>query len=167
MEFYQKTIGNNKPLTFAPSAVLLTDRFRQHLDIKSPYGSGPNPEQSYIITLDATRIYKGDTYMQLYHAGKFADKNFPELEPDATLLEVEVEFERNVSDVLDKKIQAAEKAGDIKEKERLQEILNAFLSDQERIMTTVSDYFAKKGIEFKPIGMSKYVQSMKLLGHQR
>ena len=43
--------------------MLLTERYRQHLNIKSDWGSGPNPEQSYIISLDRSHIYDAGPYL--------------------------------------------------------------------------------------------------------
>ena len=37
------------------SVVLLTERTRSHIRIKSPWGTGPNPDQTFIITLDHVR----------------------------------------------------------------------------------------------------------------
>jgi hypothetical protein len=57
------------------SASLVTKRKRFHLNIRTPWGIGPNPEQAFIISVDHSIIPKnGDQFS-----------------------EIEIEFERNVS----------------------------------------------------------------------
>jgi hypothetical protein len=65
-----------------PKLGLLTKRNRMHFNCKSPFGSGPNPEQLFIITLD--RVF--------CEHGCIDRKN---------LLEIEIERERNTSTTLD------------------------------------------------------------------
>ena len=66
----------------SPKLGLLTKRNRMHFNCKNPFGSGPNPEQLFIITLD--RVY--------CEHGCIDRKN---------LLEIEIERERNTSTILD------------------------------------------------------------------
>lgn len=56
-----------------------TVRYRDHLHIKSPWGSGPNPTQAFIISFDLVQ-YKGKE-----------QKRF---------IEIEIEMERNISTLL-------------------------------------------------------------------
>lgn len=157
MQFYQDKIANKEELYFEPVFVLMTDRYRQHLNIKTPWGSGPNPEQAYIITLDHSKAYKAEEYLRFLDTRKLGNKKYPEPLPDMEIVELEVEFERNVSDVLDKEIEKSE------DSEQLKKVREAFLADQEKIMKLVSEYFAKSNLVVKPIGKSKYVQVMDVL----
>jgi len=61
------------------NAHLITKRKRFHLNIKTPWGTGPNPEQAFIISIDHSLVPKNG-------------KEFNE---------VEIEFERNVSTKLE------------------------------------------------------------------
>ena len=61
-----------------------TIRVRNHINIKNPFGSGPNPEQAFIITFDFSEgIYKNNK---------------------TSFVEVEIELERNISTLLNKSI---------------------------------------------------------------
>ena len=62
-----------------PFVTVETIRYRSHLNIKNPWGSGPNPDQAFIITIDSTYS---------------VDKEFP------PFIEIEIERERNTSDQL-------------------------------------------------------------------
>lgn len=166
MDFYKETIGNDLEMEFEPVSVLMTDRYRQHLNLKTPWGTGPNPEQSYIITLDRSKIYNADVYLDFLRARKKGNDKYPEPSPDFQIYEIEVEFERNVSDKLDKEISEAEKNNNIKKVKELTEVRNAFIEDQSKLMKVISKYFADKGIRVEPIGKSKFVQAMDALKKQ-
>lgn len=147
---------------FAPTVVLLTERNRMHLNIKSPYGSGPNPEQSYIISLDKSRVYDGKRYVQFIRErgdGYKSSKRPPDL---GDILEIEIEFERNVSDVLDRQITEAQQKGDTVRLQSLEGVRDAFLADQEQIMKVVQKAFAEDGIRVRPEMASKYLQAYKI-----
>ncbi|MCB0328831.1 MAG: CotH kinase family protein [Bdellovibrionales bacterium] len=146
-------------LEFLPKFVLVTERFRQHLNIPSDYGSGPNPEQSYIISLDKTRVYEAKRYLAYLKDEREGMKSARKPGSLGVLLEIEVEFERNVSDVLDKKIDAAENAA---EKEHLEAVREAFLKDQSVIMQVVDEELKKVGLDVIPANSSKYVQAYDL-----
>ena len=149
---------------FEPSLVLLTERFRQHLNIKTPWGSGPNPEQSYIISLDRSEVYPAKKYLEYLEARNQDIKQVDKPESRGNLLEIEVEFERNISDKLDQEI---EKVGQDKnqllELKRLEKVREAFLADQQKIMEAISEYFARENITVSPAKASKYSQAYKLL----
>lgn len=72
-----------------PMIEVLTIRDRIHLNLKHPWGSGPNPEQVFIITLDKSTL--GNTYGHVV--------------PKVNLLEMEVEIERNSSTEIHKMMQ--------------------------------------------------------------
>lgn len=150
-------------LKFEPRLVLVTERIRQHMNIKSPWGSGPNPEQSYIISLDHSQVYDAGPYLRFLRARKFGDKEkkAPPLMGD--IVEIELEYERNVSDVLDKKIAEALSKGDSETVQYLSEARDAFLADQKTIMKVIQKYFAEKEeLELMPAQKSKYVQAFEM-----
>lgn len=140
----------------------MTERFRQHLNIKSPWGSGPNPEQSYIISLDSSEVYGATSYLKFLKRRSLGDKKAKSPDEIGRLIEIEIEFERNVSDVLDRKIVEAKEKGMQEELANLTAAREAFLLDQQRIMTVVKDYFADKGVDIYPASKSKYVQAFEL-----
>ncbi|RMG42268.1 MAG: hypothetical protein D6719_06915 [Candidatus Dadabacteria bacterium] len=150
-------------LKFRPSLVLVTERFRQHFNIKSEWGSGPNPEQAYIISLDHSRVYPAESYLSYLRARKTGVKGVKLAPPVGSLVEIEVEFERNVSDVLDQRIIAAKNTGETEEFNRLVSARKAFLADQRKIMEVIRDYAAVEGLKVVPADKSKYRQAYELL----
>lgn len=141
-----------------PKTVVLTRRNRQHLNIQSPWGSGPNPEQSYIITLDDAHYYSFEDYISVVRSQGKATK---ELIPVGKALEIEVEFERNVSDKLDKEIEAAAREGRSDERAKLEEAREAFFKDQVRIMEVIRDRARRDELDIVPVVESKFAQSSK------
>ncbi|MCB0317483.1 MAG: CotH kinase family protein [Bdellovibrionales bacterium] len=152
-----------KTVEFRPEVVLLTERYRQHLNIHTPWGSGPNPDQSYIISVDRSHIFIATDYLDYLNARKQGVKDAVKPKRISCLTEIEVEFERNVSDKLDQAISAAEKQGDKQEVQRLQKVLEAFFADQQTIMKVVQEYFSAKGIAVKPANKSKYEQAYEIV----
>ena len=71
---------------------LITFRDRMHINMKHPWGSSVNPEQTFIITLDHSTILHSRTPLKAEYADKM-------------LLEVEVEIERNSSTEIDRIIE--------------------------------------------------------------
>lgn len=67
----------------ANTVTLLTKRNRMHINCKSPFGTGPNPDQLFIITADRIYCEKG-----------CSDSYKPSIE-------IEIERERNTSTMLD------------------------------------------------------------------
>ncbi|MCI5064213.1 CotH kinase family protein [bacterium] len=151
-------------LEFQPELVLVTERFRQHLNIPSQFGSGPNPEQSFIISLDKSRVYEGKRYLQYLQDEYQGIKYTRKPASLGAIVEIEVEFERNVSDVLDKKIAVTEG----EERAQLQAVRDAFLRDQEAIMLVVKEELDNEGLLVSHANKSKYVQAYELarLGSQ-
>lgn len=168
MQALEKWHGGEVDLTFEPRAVVLTERSRQHFNIKSEWGSGPNPEQAYIISLDKSIIYDGKPYLAFLEARKLGDKDFDKPVEVGTLLEIELEFERNVSAVLDEKIKDLE---NVVNRDQAQEVefkkltaaREAFLADQKNIIKVIKDYFAKLNIDVVAANKSKYVQTIDLM----
>ena len=77
----QKTLSlpKGKMPNLTKSTRIMTLRKRNHLSLPHPWGSGPNPEQIFIISVD---------WIHLANSKKY------------DFLEVEIEFERNTSDTL-------------------------------------------------------------------
>lgn len=162
IESIKSDLGDQENVEFLPKLLLLIERFRQHFNIKTDYGSGPNPDQAYIISLDKVDVFHGDDYFDYVQARKLGDKNALKPTLLGSILEIEVEFERNVSDILDREIKLAKESGDIERYNKLVKVRNAFLADLKNIMTVTKDYFAKKGIIVKSATRSKYVQAVEL-----
>ena len=153
---------DGKKVVVEPNLVLITERYRQHLNIPSEFGSGPNPEQAYIISLDKSDIYEAKNYIEFLNAKREGLKYLDKPEVLGSLLEIEVEFERNVSDVLDRRILAARANGDTDKVGQLEVIRDAFLRDQQSIMQVVDEELMKEGIEVVPASKSKYVQMVEV-----
>lgn len=153
---------DRKEYEFKPSVVLVTRRMRSHFNIKSDWGSGPNPEQSYIISLDHAIVYDGPAYMNFLESKMLGDKELDVPAELGNLVEIELEFERNVSDVLDRKIREAEEKGDEEALKHLIGARDAFLKDQQTIMEVIKAHFAELGIDAFPASKSKYNQAVDL-----
>ncbi len=149
---------------FKPKVVLLTERFRQHLNLKTPWGSGPNPEQAYIISIDNSKVFEANAYIEYLNAKKLGAKKLNRPEELGELTEIEIEFERNVSDSLDKEIRILEASKNIDQSKlsKLQAVRKAFLKDQALLLKIVKKHFAEKDIIVEPASKSKYVQASEL-----
>lgn len=153
---------NKNDLVFKPKLILIIERHRQHINMRTPWGSGPNPEQAFIISLDNTWVYNGPVYLEFLEAKKLG-KDVIEPELKGNFVEIEIEFERNVSGALDRSIQEIEDWSDNNTLEWLKKARDAFLNDQETIMKIVRNYFKGTGVIIKPIGQSKYRQAYEML----
>ena len=143
-------------LFYEPRVFVMTERFRSHLNIKSKWGSGPNPTQAYIITLDRSEIYP-PSYLNYLEGNGKKPKSL------GVMVEVETEYERNVSSELDKQMLEAMESGNSSELAYLNLVREAFFQDQKNIMKTMIDYFAKKGIEITPNKKTKYKKAFDML----
>lgn len=163
LEYLGNNGVNTETLEFEPASVLVTDRHRQHLNLKTDWGSGPNPEQSFIISLDHSEVYQPAPYLDYLRRKRLGYKKLPRPEPVGRLIEIELEFERNVSAVLDREIRKAIKSGDKATEQRLVKVRDAFLADLDAIKDALLDHFALLGIQVVPADKSKYLQSMDVL----
>ncbi|MFP4579883.1 MAG: hypothetical protein ACLFQ6_04060 [Candidatus Sumerlaeia bacterium] len=139
------------PVTIVPRIMLVTSRMRMHLDIKSPYGSGPNPEQAFIISIDRSDVFDGEAYLDYLRANWYERSVRPPVQ--ATFFEVEIEFERNVSTVLDRLV--AEKGTP-----ELRRTLKAFHHDLQMIRDIAIEALEARGVQCDPRGRNKYLQSL-------
>jgi hypothetical protein len=149
----------NDYVTVKPAVILVSTRVRHHLNIKTPYGTGPNPEQSFIVTFDHADVYPVDHFLKTMELAPKAKKKLS-LKPVAEITEMEIEFERNVSEGVAK---ALATATDKEEILKLKKLQNAFLHDQKQISEVVTRGVREIGIDVKPVNFSKFLQARKLL----
>ncbi len=155
---YAKFILSKEPnlrrIWLKPKLVVLTRRFRIHLNVNTPWGSGPNPDNAFIISMDFSEVF-GPEYMDYLLQSKYRAQN---TRPSArgNMREMEIEFERNVSTVLDKKIEELKGSQSSDELSRLVKVREAFLADQHHLEDIVRSYFSKIGIDVIPINKSKF-----------
>jgi hypothetical protein len=130
-------------LRLEPVVAIYSERWRFHGNIVSPWGSGPNPNQAFIITLDVFTAKRPD-------AMELAERieAWPRLPPP--LYEIEIEFERNVSSSIDHRNIAAP--------------LEAFLADQATLTREVARALEGKGLRVVPDGTSKFERGLELAG---
>jgi hypothetical protein len=75
----ERGVTNFDFATLSVAARIVTERTRFHINKKTPFGSGDNPDNAILVTLDRSKIYGDDRYQN--ELGGFS--------------EVEVDFERN------------------------------------------------------------------------
>lgn len=139
---------------FEPRVAVVSERGRAHFQLKTPWGSGPNPDQAFIITIDKAAIYPASRFIDFIHSSPHQTKK-TDLEPSGTLLEFEIEFERNVS------------VGVIGDKEKLEAAHQAFLQDQEQILHSLKEGLAKYGYSLNPMNRSKYLQALDIVNSDK
>jgi|APSaa5957512535_1039671.scaffolds.fasta_scaffold16491_2 hypothetical protein len=96
--------GLSGSLQWLPAIALFSKRLRMHLNLKTAYGSGPNPTQAFIVTIDRSDVLGGSAYQEYLSSAWYLGADAPRPPILGTFLEVEIEFERNVSSRLDAKI---------------------------------------------------------------
>ena len=121
----------------SPKLGLITKRNRMHFNCKNPFGSGPNPEQLFIITLD-----------RVYCEHGCGDRD--------NLLEIEIERERNTSTVLDQ-IASYENTGFFSNQKVAdlavtfaKGVKDAFDDDHTKISGVVRNHLIKNGLHPLP-----------------
>lgn len=150
------TLGKNKLPKLEEKVLILTQRERMHLNIKTPWGSGPNPEQAFIISIDHVKVFSKEYVSYLLGKNSKPKKS-------GEFYEIEVEFERNTSEKLDQEITNVETISKHSEQKYLKSIRNSFLQDQKKIMETVQNYFASQNIKVIPGEKNKYERAMEFL----
>ncbi|MCY4444311.1 MAG: hypothetical protein OXC44_05895 [Proteobacteria bacterium] len=128
--------------TFNKRLSLLNQRHRFHLSCKHPLGSGPNPDQVFIITIDHVHCLKGCC----------AYKH---------MIEIEIERERNTSTYLDQ-FKSYENSQILKDHpvakrafDYTQKLRHAYIADHSRLKQQISNMITKNSM--KPLTMaSKY-----------
>jgi hypothetical protein len=148
---------DRKEFRFLPKSAVVSGRSRFHLNIESQWGSGPNPAQSYIITFDDALVYPAEDYLKLIQEGPELSNSeiSHRLQSPYRIVELEIEFERNVSDQLYRDPNAPAGA------------VSAFEHDQREIVRVLQDHLADQGIQVISQARSKYIQAIDLLKGER
>jgi len=133
--------------------VAVSSRTRLHMNMVTDYGSGPNPEQTFILSLDRTEVHDGPGYMEYLEGARLG--NIPRPRSVGTFYEIEIEFERNVSTRLDEVIASGGSAS-------ASRLRDAFIEDQQRIRGVVGDVFASMDIRTSGGNRSKYQRASDL-----
>jgi hypothetical protein len=123
------------------------------MNMVTEYGSGPNPEQAFILSLDRTDVYDGPGYIEYLEVARLG--NIPRPRPVGTFYEMEIEFERNISTRLDEVIAGEGSAS-------ASRLRDAFIEDQQRIREVVGDVFAAMDIRTSGGNRSKYQRASDL-----
>jgi hypothetical protein len=160
-EYLSQKTGKSS-FAFEPRVVVVTERLRQHLNLPTEWGSGPNPEQCNIITLDRTEIYDAKDYLEYMRANKYGEPRFEKPKSFGIFTEMEVEFERNVSRELDNSLEAAKLENNAPEVKRLESARDAFVDDLRTLRKEIVDYYATKSIRVYPAEESKFLQAVKV-----
>lgn len=162
-EYLQSVLPQSHgPVIYSPQVVVVTERRRQHLEIKTPWGTGPNPDQSFIITLDSSKIFDAGEYLQAVSSGEQGKRVTLPVEK-GRLFELEMEFERNVSEGVAQALKVAIDSGNAVQVTEMQRVQEAFLRDQERITALIKEELASRSIRFEPVHKSKFVQAIDVL----
>lgn len=149
--------GVNGTIDLEVSLVAISTRTRFHLNMKTGYGSGPNPEQAFILSFDKTEIYDGESYISFLQATNKEPTYRPR--PSGIFYEMEIEFERNISTKLD----------DVVENQNINAanlLRDAFLKDQKTIRSVVAELFESRDIEISMMNLSKYQRGRSFLVEQ-
>ncbi|MCO4795329.1 MAG: hypothetical protein KC493_16540 [Bacteriovoracaceae bacterium] len=137
----EKKIGKTiRELKLKVKTEMTTRRFRTHLNIFHPWGSGPNPWQSFIITLD-------DVYFKNIEKG------------EGRFFEIEIEIERNASREIFKLSDNASKESP-KEAQEISTIAKIALEKDLMLLREKITKRLKKEFEITPMAIkSKYMRT--------
>jgi len=148
----RQKITTNDAVSLKPKIVLISTRLRMHLNMKTYFGSGPNPDQAFILTIDRTDAYRGREYSNFLSRAWYEGDDAVRPALSDSWFEVEIEFERNLSTVLDSKIIEGES-------KKLFALRVAFLEDQKTIKRLVMEFLRGSNFTAGKIGKSKYSHS--------
>ncbi len=133
-----------------PKVLILARRHRFHLNLVTPWGSGPNPKNAFIVTIDR---YRGTL---LPPSAKWeSDLKRFDLSKAEESVELEIEFERNTSTRLEDEIERLEKAHLHKELETVRNIQNLFASDHKKLAQEIIKHLQMEGYRLDPKNVSK------------
>ena len=115
------TIG---PAQLLPQVEVTTRRARLHFNMKNPWGSGPNPDQVFIVSLDQVEANrKGEGFLPV------------------SFVEIEVEIDRNILTQLERMAKLATDADEDRigfaAQEFSQQTLKAALHDQDQLKSLI------------------------------
>lgn len=148
-----QSVGHeNKRVYLRSKKVIVSERTRYHLSMKTPWGSGNNPDHAFIVTIDKYWDFPVDkNIMRETQIAKQLLININRRDNAKT--EIEIEFERNTSTELDLQI---DKTLNIEKKARLIKVRNTFLADQKYIFSELQKNLLKSGFQAQPVDASKY-----------
>lgn len=135
--------------------VLISSRTRMHLTLPTSYGSGPNPDQAFIISIDRTDVYEGPGYLDFLELSSY--RRTPRPVAIGSFVELEIEFERNTSTRIDELIEEEDDPG-----ARLAR--DAFLADQLRIRRIITSALERLDVTVSAGDRSKYQRAQQMLG---
>lgn len=122
---YRVIMDEYKPSHLVPRYIIKTARRRFHLNIKNKWGSGPNPHQAFIITVDH---FSYKPFLSIIDGFK---NNFKK-----EFFEIEVEFERNTSTKLLEDTRPYVKS-----------VISAFRNDQAVMFKTLKDILLQSHVK--------------------
>ena len=155
---FDKTGARN--LNIFPQFAVLDIRTRHHLLIKTPWGSGPMPDDAFIITLDHFWYTDQLGWIARLDYGRVLSIHKLFYEAGA---EMEFEFERNVAAGLKK----SQRDVSSKPAIDLHTVENAFLADLTIVKNKVMKDLENRGISSQAVNVSKFKQILEKINAAR
>ena len=154
---YAKYLSKRYPklshLDLRPFVAIYTMRTRFHLELPTRWGSGPNKDQVFIVSLDQ---YWAKPYGELEAiSNKTASLPLLFQSLSGPRYEVEIEFERNTSEFLDRDLKL--KVGSAQQAQK------SFLNDLEIVQKTVQSTLRESGFDVQAVDESKYLQAVQMV----
>jgi len=158
LALYLKEIGvEQKMIILHPTLIVQTLRNRFHFNLPTPFGSGANPNNAFIVTLDTFTVVDANDFD--FEREKFKVNT----EILARNIEIEIEFERNISRGLDEELKLAQKNKNIQRIQELRKQLDAFLLDQKNIVGLAASILERAQFRMIPEDRSKYAQASRYI----
>jgi hypothetical protein len=139
---------NRTELKLIPKIMIVSRRHRFHLNLVTPWGSGPNPTNTFIITIDRFKGLTIDSSFKWEYELKKQNLSHQE-----ELIEIEVEFERNTSTMLEQELQ--KQVLNKNEIQKIKAIQNLFFADHEKLATEIIKHLELDGYILTPKNKSK------------
>jgi hypothetical protein len=133
-----------------PKVLIVARRHRFHLNLITPWGSGPNPNNAFIVTIDRYRgtllppSTKWESDLQRFDLSEAEER-----------VELEVEFERNTSTRLEQEIERLAKSDLTKELRSAQSIQKLFAEDHKKLTQDIIKHLRMEGYRLDPKNVSK------------
>lgn len=149
-----KKISRSAPrassLQLIPQLVILARRHRFHLNLVTPWGSGPNPHNAFIITVDRFKGLPLPASSRWEHEISRLD-----FSKASESIELEVEFERNTSTLLEQEIEKLQKLGVRDDLVSVQKIQSYFEDDHKRLAFEIIKHLENEGYKLDLKNFSK------------
>ncbi|MCC6953498.1 MAG: hypothetical protein IT290_05225, partial [Deltaproteobacteria bacterium] len=110
--------------------------------LPTPWGSGPNPDQAFIVTIDESIGYAYEDFAKCA-ASRSCGREGRNLKPLREMIELEIEFERNVSTEVEKMT----KDGNVRGAKSIEEVNKAFENDQRVLKNSISSWLSAKNVD--------------------